>query len=163
MTLGPQDPQSEQDVMRPTQEQHVIEILPDQRRRVRELLAGIKSGGSRKRQACEDLRDFLASHEEAEEAGVRPVTRRVAGDSIADARNEEADARNEEEERADEMLAALGKLDISSARFDPMFADFENAVAAHAEHEEAGEFPRIKASLDREQLVQRGHDLIADQ
>lgn len=75
---------------------------------------------------------MLASHEEAEEDFMRPVTRRVAGDSIAD-------GRNEEEEHADEMLAALGKLDIGSAEFDTTFADFQNAVAAHAEHEEADE------------------------
>lgn len=140
--------------MRPAQEQDVIEILLDQHRRVRELLAGIKSGGSGKRQAFEDLRDLLASHEKAEEAVVRPVTRRVAGDSIAD-------ARNEDEEHAGEMMDALGKLDISSAGFGTMFADFVNAVAAHAEHEEAGEFPRIKPSLDREQLIRLGQDLTA--
>ncbi|MGI9007027.1 MAG: hemerythrin domain-containing protein [Streptosporangiaceae bacterium] len=140
--------------MRPAQGQDVIEILLDQHQRVRELLAAIKSGGSRKQQAFANLRDLLASHEEAEEAVVRPVTRRAAGDSIAD-------VRNEEQEHADEMPAALGKLDISSAEFDTMFADFQNAVAAHAEHEEADEFPRIKASLDHEQLVRLGHDLLA--
>jgi hypothetical protein len=58
-------------------------------------------------------------------------------------------------------LDALGKLDISSAGFGTMFADFVNAVAARAGHEEAGEFPRIKASLDREQLIRLGRDLIA--
>ena len=42
-----------------------------------------------------------------------------------------------------------------------MFADFVNAVAARAGHEEAGEFPRIKASLDCEQLIRLGRDLIA--
>ncbi|HEX4659367.1 MAG TPA: hemerythrin domain-containing protein [Streptosporangiaceae bacterium] len=154
MTLGPQDPRLEQDVMPPAQEQEVIEILLHQHQRIRELLADIKSGGSRKQQAFEDLRDLLASHEEAEEAVVRPVTRWVVGDSIAD-------ARNEEEEHADGMLAALGKLDISSAEFDTMFADFQNAVAAHADHEEADEFPRIKAGLDHDHLVRLGQDLIA--
>jgi Hemerythrin HHE cation binding domain len=141
-------------MMRPVQEQDVIEILLDQHRRVRELLAGIKPGGSGKRQAFGDLRDLLASHEKAEEAVVRPVTRRVAGDSIAD-------ARNEDEEHAGEMMDELGKLDISSAGFGTMFADFVNAVAARADHEEAGEFPRIKPSLDREQLIRLGQDLIA--
>lgn len=155
MTIGPQDPRPEQDVMRPAQEQDVIEILLDQPQGSRRLLADVNSARSRKQQAFEDLRDMLASHEEAEEAFVRPVTRRVAGDSIAD-------ARNEEEEHADKMLAALGKLDISSAEFDTTFADFQNAVAAHAEHEEADEFPRIKASLDHEQLVRLGQDLIAE-
>lgn len=55
MTIGPQDPRPEQDVMRPAQEQDVIEILLDQHQGSRRLLADVNSARSRKQQAFEDL------------------------------------------------------------------------------------------------------------
>jgi hypothetical protein len=63
-----------------------------------------------------------------------------------------------EEEHADEVLAELARLDMGSAEFGSMFSDFESAVAAHAAQEEADEFPRIRAGLDREHLVAMGQD-----
>jgi hemerythrin superfamily protein len=145
MTLGPPDPAPEPDV---------IDILLAQHQRARELLAEVTSGGAGKHRAFEDLRALLAAHEKAEESVVRPVTRQVAGDGVAD-------ARNSEEAHADKVLAALGGLDVSSAEFDAMFADFEQAVSAHAEHEETEEFPRIRAGRSREELVTMGRELLA--
>jgi hypothetical protein len=82
---------------------------------------------------------------------VRPVTRQVAGDRVAN-------ARNNEEAHAAEVLVALGRLAISSAEFDAVFADFEKAVSAHAEHEE---FPQIRADRSHQELVTMGHELLA--
>lgn len=161
MTLGPQEPQIEQDVMAPGMEQgctatarDVIDILLEQHEWIRDLLADVQSGGPGKQWAFDDLRDLLAAHEEGEEAVLRPVTRRVASDDVAS-------ARNWEEEQADELLAALARLDIGSAEFDSMFSDFRSAVAAHAAHEEAEEFPRIRAGVARAQLVAMAQELLA--
>ena len=157
MTLGPPDPAPEQDVLAQSDlapEQDVIDMLLAQHQRARELLAEVRSGGPGKHQAFEDLRAMLAAHEKAEEIVVRPVTRQVAGDGVAD-------ARNNEEKHADEVLAALATLDTSSAEFDTMFADFEKAVSAHAEHEETEEFPRIRAGRSHQELVAMGQELLA--
>lgn len=132
----------------------MIDILLAQHQRVRELLAEVASGGPGKRQAFEDMRALLSAHEKAEESVVRPVTRQVAGDRVAD-------ARNNEEKHADEVLAALDRLDISSAEFDAVFAGFVEAVSAHAGHEETEEFPQIRPSRSHEELVTMGRELLA--
>lgn len=134
----------------------VIEILVEQHKRIRELLTEIGSGGSGRKRAFEDLRVLLISHEQAEEAVIRPVSRRLAGPRVAG-------SRSAEEERASGMLAELSDLGIGSAEFDTLFARFEEAVVAHLSREETEEFPLISAGRAAEELVQLGQRLLWSQ
>ncbi|HEY0486031.1 MAG TPA: hemerythrin domain-containing protein [Mycobacteriales bacterium] len=138
-----------------TAEGDVIQILLSQHGRIRELFADVKSAeGRHKQQAFDELRALLAVHETAEEMIVRPVSKKIAGEAIAD-------ARNKEEDEANHVLAELEKMDVSSADFDRQLAEFEKAVNTHAENEESQEFPRLREGLEENQRTKMGAALKA--
>jgi hemerythrin superfamily protein len=138
-----------------TAERDVIDILLTQHGRVRELFSEVKStDGEHKKQVFDELRALLAVHETAEEMILRPVSAKVAGAEIAD-------ARNEEESQANKVLATLEKMDVTSADFDRQLAQFEQAVNLHAENEESQEFPRVREGIDAGQRAKMGAALTA--
>jgi hemerythrin superfamily protein len=138
-----------------TAERDVIDILLTQHGRVRELFSEVKStDGEHKKQVFDELRALLAVHETAEEMILRPVSAKVAGAEIAE-------ARNEEESEANKVLAALEKMDVTSADFDRQLAEFEQAVNTHAENEESQEFPRVREGIDERQRAKMGAALMA--
>jgi iron-sulfur cluster repair protein YtfE (RIC family) len=133
----------------------VIDILLTQHARVRELFADVKTAeGEHKQQTFDELRALLAVHETAEEMILRPVSAKVAGEAIAE-------ARNKEEDEANHVLAELEKMDVTSADFDRQLAEFQKAVENHAQNEESQEFPRIREGLDEEKRIQMGAALKA--
>lgn len=133
----------------------VITILLEQHRRIRELFTHVKRAeGRRKQQAFDELRMLLAAHETAEEMVLRPVSCLDAGAAVAD-------ARNQEEREATRMLSLLEAMNVSSAEFDRMFTEFEQAVLDHAEREEQEEFPPVRARESRSTLVGMGAVLLA--
>ncbi|MGN6577872.1 MAG: hemerythrin domain-containing protein [Nocardioides sp.] len=128
----------------------VIRILLEQHGRVRELFQDVSSAeGEHKQHAFDELRALLAVHETAEEMVLRPVSKDVAGDPVAE-------ARNQEESEANEVLKALEKMDVSSPDFDAKLADFEKAVSDHAEKEESEEFPAILQQVDEKKRATMG-------
>jgi hemerythrin superfamily protein len=128
----------------------VITILLEQHRRIRELFAHVKRAeGRRKQQAFDELRILLAAHETAEEMVLRPISCLDAGAAVAG-------ARNQEEREANRMLAVLEAMGVSSAEFDRMFTEFEQAVLDHAEREEQEEFPPVRARESQSTLVGMG-------
>jgi hemerythrin HHE cation binding domain-containing protein len=133
----------------------MIAILLEQHQRIRELFAHVKEAeGKRKQQAFDELRALLAVHETAEEMILRPISSKDAGTEVTD-------ARNEEEREAARDLTVLEMMDVSSAEFDRMFADFERAVLDHAGHEEQDEFPLVRSREDQDTLLALGRTLRA--
>ena len=133
----------------------VIRILLEQHARIRELFADVKSAeGDHKSQTFDELRALLAVHETAEEMVVRPVSKSVAGESVAD-------ARNHEEAEANEVLKKLEGLDVGSAEFDKTLASFEKSVDEHAEKEQSEEFPAILADCDESKRASMGKQVRA--
>jgi hemerythrin superfamily protein len=133
----------------------VVRILLEQHARIRELFADVSSAeGEHKAQAFDELRALLAVHETAEEMVLRPVSKKAAGEAVAD-------ARNHEESEANEVLKELEKLDVSSAEFDQKLAAFEKAVSDHADAEEREEFPQILSSCDGDKRADMGRRLKA--
>jgi peptidoglycan hydrolase CwlO-like protein len=80
---------------------------------------------------------------------LRPVSKDVAGDPVAE-------ARNQEESEANKVLEALEKMDVSSPDFDAKLADFEKAVSDHAEKEESEEFAAILQQVDADKRATMG-------
>ncbi|MFC4033188.1 hemerythrin domain-containing protein [Streptomyces polygonati] len=117
----------------------VVALLLEQHARIRGLFAeiAVADPDGRKR-AFDELRALLAVHEAAEELIVRPMAQKTAGEA-------EAEARNAEEKEAAKVLKQLEGMDVTSAEFLRTMAEFEQAVSAHAEHEEQEEFPAIVA------------------
>lgn len=133
----------------------VVRMLLEQHARIRELFSDVKAAtGEHKKQAFDELRALLAVHETAEEMILRPVSKRVAGEAVAD-------ARNLEEEEANQVLSTLEDLDCSSTEFDELLANFEKSVSDHAEQEEREEFPHILSGCDEEQRAKMGEQLKA--
>jgi hemerythrin superfamily protein len=76
-------------------------------------------------------------HESAEEQVVHPAARHDAGDSVVD-------ARLHEEDEGKHVLSNLYDLGTDNPEFDTKFAEFEQAVLAHATHGEQEEFPQLR-------------------
>jgi hemerythrin superfamily protein len=132
----------------------VISVLLEQHGRIKELFALVqKSTGEGKQQPFNQLRALLAAHEAGEEIVLRPVSREVAGETVAQ-------ARNDEEAEATKILADLEGLDITATEFHEKFAAFAQAVSDHAEHEEREEFPAIRAQCPAEQREQMAESLL---
>lgn len=131
----------------------VIRILLEQHARIQDLFDDVaETSGDHKQMAFDELRALLAVHETAEEMILRPVSKPLAGDGIAD-------ARNQEESEANEVLAELEKLDVASSDFDTKFRSFKQSVIQHAESEEKEEFPAVVSQCDVEKRRSMGSQL----
>lgn len=128
----------------------VIRLLLEQHALIQDLFAEVeKAAGKDKQEKFDRLRTLLAVHETAEEIVLRPVSMRVAGKDVAD-------ARNHEEAEASEVLAELEKMDVTDPGFDAKLAGFKRSVLSHAEAEEHEEFPKVLAECDEKQRQAMG-------
>jgi len=128
----------------------VIRILLEQHARIRDLFTEVTMAKGDARQAVfDDLRSLLAVHETAEELILRPVTGEAGGKEVAD-------ARNQEEAEANEVLAELEKLDVTSTDFETRIVAFEKTVDEHAEAEEHEEFPLVLEKCSESMRQQLG-------
>lgn len=120
----------------------VIAILLEQHARIRELFEELEASvGADRQQVFDRLRALLAVHEAAEEIVLRPVTRRLAGAEVID-------ARNGEEAEATKALEALEQLDVADPEFDAGVAALRHMVESHADAEELEEFNEVLNGLD---------------
>ena len=86
----------------------VIGVLLDQHTRVKNLLTEVAAAtGPAKQEQFDELRRLLAVHEAGEEAVLRPVSQKAAGEQVAD-------ARDAEEKEANDALSVLEKLDVTA-------------------------------------------------
>lgn len=128
--------------------QDIITVLHAQHDRIRGMFDQIESCTPAERQHFfDDLRQFLAVHEAAEELVLRPVTSRKV--------SEIADERNAEEKRASLLLARLEDDGADSPGFMEGIAELRVAVEAHAEREETLELPMLQADSDERQMLGR--------
>ncbi|MEU2611428.1 hemerythrin domain-containing protein [Micromonospora sp. NPDC007271] len=129
------------------QKQDVIDLLLNQHTEIKSLFAQVKAAknGEQKQQAFQQLVRLLAIHESAEEEVVHPAARDDASDAVVD-------ARLHEENEAKHVLSDLYDLGVDAPGFDAKFAEFEQAVVAHATHEEQDEFPALRRNTDPKTL-----------
>jgi hypothetical protein len=133
----------------------VVRTLLEQHARIRDLFVDVRNArDEHRRQAFDELRALLAVHETAEELVFRPISRRVLGEPVAD-------ARDKEEVEATRILRDLEKTDIFSKGFDECLGRLERAVSKHAEREEVEEFPAVRAGCDAAKLHAMGNTLRA--
>lgn len=132
-----------------TERQHdVVDFLLDQHDEIRGLFARVeKTTGQAREDAFDRLRRLLAVHETAEEEIIHPFARRALGNGES-----VVGERLHEEHEAKRTLKELERIGTHSRDFMPLFREFRRAVEAHAEHEEAEEFPRIARKSTPEQL-----------
>ena len=129
-------------------QQDVVDLLLDQHNQIKALCSRVISEtGAGKRDAFQDLVRLLAVHESAEEEVVHPSARTTIQDG-----DEIVRARIHEEDQAKHVLAELDSLGVDHPEFIGKFATFAAAVLAHAEREEAEEFPALRRTTSPPEL-----------
>jgi hemerythrin superfamily protein len=130
--------------------QGIIEALRSDHDEVRAMFGRLEqASGKRRKELFQQLLSELVRHEVAEEEILRPVSKRDAGEAIAN-------ARIKEESQAEELLKEMEKLDTSSEEFSSKLAKLRREVESHAEAEESKEFPRVQEKETPERLQQLG-------
>lgn len=140
------------------QQSDVVGVLLAQHQQIQKLLDRVtQASGESRQEAFDELREYLARHETAEEMIVRPLTRGVdGGDAVAS-------ERMDEENESKDVLSHLESLDVTSAEFDKTFAEFRESVLEHADAEESQEFPLLRANVDPDKLEKaKSHLLMAE-
>lgn len=129
----------------------IVRLLLEQHARIRTLFADLRRTGGQDEAAdtFAELRTLLVVHETAEQIVVRPVTKKLAGTEITQ-------ARIDEETEATTLLAELEKLDPRTPEFDADLGRLEAAVDQHAEAEELQEFPALVNGCTLEQRRRMG-------
>lgn len=130
--------------------QGIIEALRHDHDEVREMFGRLDAAtGEQRRELFQQLVGELVRHEVAEEEILRPVSKRDAGEEIAN-------ARIHEESEAEQLLKDMEKLDPASAEFTSKLATLRQEVEAHAAAEETQEFPKVAEKESPERLEQMG-------
>ncbi|MEU1426978.1 hemerythrin domain-containing protein [Nocardia sp. NPDC005746] len=128
-------------------EQDVVDLLTAQHEQIATLLEQLKSERENQEELFTELVRLLAIHESAEEEVVHPIAKRARFGA-----EEVVDARLEEESHAKRALAQLYDLGVHHPNFQAELADFADAVADHAAHEEAEEFVLLRRQYSATQL-----------
>lgn len=128
----------------------IIAALRQDHDEVRQMLSKLEgASGKQREELFHDLVAELVRHEVAEEEILRPVSRRDAGEAIAE-------ARIKEESEAEALLKEMEKLDAASAEFGQKLKKLHTEVERHATAEETEEFPKVERAESPERLQQMG-------
>lgn len=131
----------------------VVDVLLAQHTLVRELISEVSgTRGEARKRAFDELRTLLALHEAAEESIVHPA-----------AYGEVGEARVAEEQHAAQAIAQLETLDPAGEEFDQAFAEFAQAVLAHADKEEREEFPALRQATPTRTLQEMADRVVTGQ
>lgn len=124
-----------------------VDLLTAQHVEVRRLFSQLQGGIQGRSDTFECLVRLLAVHETAEEEVVYPALRLTGPDG-----ERVAEARKAEENEAKTMLSDLEKIGVDGEGFDAQLESFRLAVLEHAQSEEREVFPRLRQTLDAEEL-----------
>ncbi len=137
----------------------IVDVLRDQHRQIDGMFAWVRSTeGAAQREAFATLVEFLHRHERAEQEIVHPVLAAVDGAAarvVAD--------RLDEEGKDDLSIASLIRRGVHNSRFAADFDELRDQVRAHAAHEEAIEFPLLRALVPGDRLLTMANEVQAAQ
>lgn len=136
----------------------VVDVLVAQHRQAERLFDHVAAtpAGTGRRAAFAALVDFLHRHEKAEQEIVHPVLRALDDQSAA-----VVAARVEEERAADRAIATLISRGTGNGQFGVYLAELRQLVQAHARHEEAEEFPLLRARVSVEERQRMANNVQA--
>jgi hemerythrin superfamily protein len=131
----------------------VVDILTADHREMLELLGQIKStsDSARRRDLADTVIAEVMRHAVAEEMYVYPaVQERVPNGAEIVAHDKE------EHQEIVEVMKQIESLDPGDPAFMTRVQEFEQELRHHATDEETGQFPSLRAHMDRESLVELG-------
>jgi ribosome-associated toxin RatA of RatAB toxin-antitoxin module/hemerythrin superfamily protein len=131
----------------------VIDILVTDHREATDLLLQVRTATDRsmRRDLTDQLISELVRHAVAEEMYVYPAMKEHLADGEAAVEHDVAEHKELEEE-----MKKLEDVDPSDPRFDSLLQQLEATLADHVADEETEQFPKLRASIPREQLVELG-------
>ena len=135
----------------PSTEPDVVDVLTADHQEFLELVAQIwQTGDAEERR---DLTDVLISelvrHSVAEEMFVYPAIKKHLPDGEAAVQHDV-----EEHKELETLMKALEHVEATDPRFDEALRQLETVLADHVQDEEAEQFPRLRASIPREDMVE---------
>ncbi len=136
-----------------TGQEDVVEILTTDHREAIGLIQQIRSAadGQTRRDLADQLISELMRHAVAEEMYVYPAMKQHLPDGEAAVEHDIA-----EHKELEQTMKELEAVDASDPRFDTLITQLETILTDHVSDEETEQFPRLRASIPREELVQLG-------
>ncbi|TDC31607.1 hemerythrin domain-containing protein [Micromonospora sp. KC213] len=133
-------------------ERDVVDVLTADHREVEAIFVELESRQGtpkRRRQLADVVIAELVRHSVAEEAYVYPAARKALPDGDRIAEHEIS-----EHAEAERTMKELESLDPSDSRFDELLAKLTRTIRHHVQDEESDLFPRLRAAVAREELVE---------
>jgi hemerythrin superfamily protein/ribosome-associated toxin RatA of RatAB toxin-antitoxin module len=131
----------------------VIDILVTDHREATDLLLQIRTATdpSTRRDLTDQLISELVRHAVAEEMYVYPAMKEHLADGEAAVEHDIA-----EHKELEQTMKELEGVEPSDPRFTSLLTQLETILADHVADEETEQFPKLRASIPREQLVELG-------
>jgi hemerythrin superfamily protein len=140
-----------------TSHQDAVTLLTEDHRTVEQLFADYErglQGPEAKRQVVDQIIRELSVHAAIEEVYFYPAVRKALSEG-----GELVDEGLHEHQEVKETLAALEDMDPADAAYDRKVASLIADVRHHVQEEEGEMFPKLRAALGAEQLVDIGRKL----
>ncbi len=131
----------------------VVDILTTDHREVTDLLLQIRTATDAvtRRDLADTMISELVRHAVAEEMYVYPAMKQHLPDGEASVEHDIA-----EHKELEQTMKELEAVEPSDPRFDSLLAELETTLADHVADEESDQFPKLRASIPQEELVQLG-------
>jgi hemerythrin superfamily protein/carbon monoxide dehydrogenase subunit G len=136
-----------------TGQEDVVDILTTDHREVTGLIQQIRSAGdaTTRRDLADTMISELVRHAVAEEMYVYPAMKEHLPDGEAAVEHDIA-----EHKELERTMKELESVEATDLRFDSLITELETILADHVNDEESEQFPKLRASIPREELVQLG-------
>jgi hemerythrin superfamily protein/ribosome-associated toxin RatA of RatAB toxin-antitoxin module len=135
-------------------EEDVVDVLTTDHREVTDLLRQIGSAtdAATRRDLADTMISELVRHAVAEEMYVYPAMKKHLPDGEAAVEHDIA-----EHKELEQTMKELEAVEASDLRFDALIGQLETTLADHVSDEESDQFPRLRAAIPRDELVQLAH------
>lgn len=134
-------------------QQDVVDILTTDHHEVIDLLQQIKisTDAEERRDLTDTVISELVRHSVAEEMYVYPAMKKYLPDG-----DQAVDHDVEEHKELEKTMKKLESVDAQSSDFTQLLADLENILRDHVRDEENEQFPRLRAQVPGEELIEIG-------
>jgi hemerythrin superfamily protein/carbon monoxide dehydrogenase subunit G len=131
----------------------VVDILTTDHREVTDLLLQIRTAtdAGTRRDLADTMISELVRHAVAEEMYLYPAMKQHLADGEAAVEHDVA-----EHKELERTMKELEAVEPSDPRFDSLLTELETTLTDHVADEESEQFPKLRASIPREELVQLG-------
>jgi len=135
-------------------EEDVVDVLTTDHREVTDLIRQIRSAtdAATRRDLADTMISELVRHAVAEEMYVYPAMKEHLPDGEAAVEHDIA-----EHKELEQTMKELEAVEASDLRFDALIGRLETTLADHVSDEESDQFPKLRVSIPRDELVQLAH------